>query len=129
MKDIQNIHDIDTLVKTFYSRLLKDELLGPVFLKTDSFSLEKHIPIINQFWYSVIFSESTYKGNPMLVHLELNKRLPINDLHFKQWLSFWNATVDELFEGPFALKAKEKAMSIGQLMQLKINQQRKWGIE
>ena len=73
------------------------------------------------FWETLLFGVGSYKGNPMLKHIELSKTIPLNTEHFKQWLFLWEETINEIFEGKNANEAIAKAKSISGLMQYKIN--------
>ena len=55
----------------------------------------------------------------------LNSQSPLNAEHFKTWLRYFNATLDELFEGEITEQAKQRAQSIATVMQLKIAQQQR----
>jgi hemoglobin len=119
-KDIENVEDIATLINTFYIKVVHDAAIGYIFKNTPHFSFEKHIPIMISFWETLLFGVSSYKGNPMLKHIELNKTIPLKSEHFAQWLYLWEETTKEMFEGKNANEAIEKAKSIGSLMQHKI---------
>ncbi len=119
-KDIENKDDITKLVNTFYAKVIDDETIGHIFKNFPDFSFEKHIPIMVSFWESLLFGVAGYKGNPMLKHIELNKSIPLNKEHFKQWLNLWEETIHESFEGKNASEAICKAKSIAGLMQHKI---------
>jgi hemoglobin len=119
--DIQNIADITTIVNTFYSKALNDSIIGYIFKNTTGFSFEKHLPIIISFWDNVLLDNTNYTGNAMLKHIELNKTIPLQSQHFKQWLTLWETAVTPNFEGTKATLAISKAKSIAAIMQLKIN--------
>lgn len=121
MEDIQHREDIQYLVETFYKTALADALIGPVF-KDAGFVLEGHIPVMVSFWETILFDVITYKGNPMLKHLELNQSVPLKPEHFERWMNIWIATVNNKFKGPLAEKAIIRARSIAQLMEYKIKQ-------
>jgi len=74
------------------------------------------------FWDSILFGTMNYKGNPMIKHIEMNKKENLHKEHFDQWMKLWRETIDELFVGEKANEAKKRATSIAQLMQYKINQ-------
>lgn len=120
-RDIKDSNDIRFLVDTFYSNALTDPVIGPVFKAAD-FSLERHIPVMVTFWETILLDVVTYKGNPMLKHIALNKEVPLHAEHFEQWMKIWEATISADFEGPIADNAISRASSIGQLMQYKIKQ-------
>jgi hemoglobin len=69
-----------------------------------------------------LLQEGRYDGNPMKIHLDLHFQEPLTKAHFDRWLAHFNSTVDELFEGPKAHLAKERALSIATVMQIKIAQ-------
>ncbi len=58
----------------------------------------------------------------MKIHLDIHNRTPLSKHHFNTWLGYFNYTVDELFEGSVATKAKQRALSIATVMQIKIAQ-------
>ena len=120
MRDLQDKQDIQFLVETFYNSALNDPTIGPVF-KAANFSLEEHIPVMVSFWETILFDVITYRGNPMLKHIELNREVSLLPPHFEQWMKIWKATIMENFEGPVADQAITRASSIANLMQYKIN--------
>ncbi len=119
MDDINNKEDIQYLVESFYSNALTDPLIGPIF-KEANFVLDAHIPTMVSFWETILFDVITYKGNPMLKHLELNRTVALDPIHFERWMKIWTETVSKKFEGPLAEKAIIRAKSIAQLMEYKI---------
>ena len=58
----------------------------------------------------------------MEMHLVLHKKYPLTTKHFEKWLYFFRESIDELYTGPTADLALERAKSIALLMQYKINQ-------
>ena len=63
-KDIKSREDILLLVRTFYAKVRKDELLGPVFnLVIEDW--ERHFEHLTDFWQSNLFFEKKYSGNPL----------------------------------------------------------------
>lgn len=120
-RDIKDQEDIRFLVVEFYNKALTDEVIGPVF-KAANFSLEAHIPVMVTFWETILLDVVTYKGNPMLKHIALNKEVPLHGEHFERWMKIWEETISSNFEGPVADQAISRAASIGQLMQYKIKQ-------
>jgi len=118
--DIENRKDIDRLVAIFYEKAFADDVIGYIFHNAPGFVLEKHLPVIADFWQSVLFATAGYKGNPMLKHIELNKHLPLQPEHFERWLQLWEETVKENFEGKIADDAISKSKSIAFLMNNKI---------
>jgi len=111
------------LVDTFYARVLKDEIIGFIFTDIAKINVEKHMPKMYDFWETTLFHKAIYKGNPMRIHMELNKKISMKKEHFQRWLELFNSTVDALFSGTKAELAKTRALSISTVMQIKIAQQ------
>jgi hemoglobin len=102
------------LVNTFYDKVQDDALLGPVFSHVE---WPKHLPVMYQFWASMILGEQSYRGNPFQKHVTL----PISAEHFERWLALFKSTVDSLFEGERANEIKDRATNIAQLFMHRMN--------
>jgi hemoglobin len=111
--DITTRQDIETLMQTFYNKLLQDPLMSPHFEKTD---FGHHLPRIVGFWAFVLLDEPMPIGNVFDAH----RHLKIDERHFTQWINTFSATVDELFQGALAEKAKFNAQTIGHTFQWKM---------
>jgi hemoglobin len=120
LKNLENRKDIQLLVDTFYKKVLEDEIIGFFFTEIVELDMEKHLPKMYDFWESTLFHKATYQGNPILVHQHLHDKSPIKKEHFNRWVSLYNETIDELFEGEKATLAKQRGLSIATMMQLKI---------
>jgi len=118
-RDIKTTSDIDLVIRSFYHKALNDKLLKPIFDKSN-IDLEKHLPRMFSFWYAVVLDINNYSGTPLDLHVQLNKIAPLNPEHFNQWLSIFNETVDDLYTGHNANKMKERAFSIGVVIQTKL---------
>jgi hemoglobin len=119
--DITSRADITLFISSFYEKVKQNKEIGFIFNEVVKMDWEKHIPIIVDFWETILLDNPVYKKNAMEVHYELNKKIPLNKIHFETWLSLFNATVNELFEGKIATLAKTRARSVANLMQFKIN--------
>lgn len=119
-KDIENRVAITALVNKFYAKVINDETIGYIFKDLSGFTFEKHIPVLVSFWETLLFGTVSYKGNPMIKHIELNKVIPLKENHFKQWLLLWEETITENFEGKIATEAIVKAKNIAGIMQMKV---------
>ncbi|MDO1448204.1 group III truncated hemoglobin [Rhodocytophaga aerolata] len=115
-KDIQDRKDIHLLVDSFYNKVNNDTLLSPVFNEKAGVSWEKHLPIMYDFWSTMLLGDKSYRGNPFMKHIPL----PINKVHFEKWLSLFLATVDEHFTGETAEEAKTRARNIAGVFQYKL---------
>ena len=121
-KDISNRKDIEILIQLFYQKVVLDPVIGFIFTETVSINWEKHIPLIADFWESILLDNPVYKNNAMEMHYDLNKKMPLEKIHFDSWLSLFNQVVDELHQGKIATMAKTRAQSIAAVMQFKMEQ-------
>ncbi|MCX6317605.1 MAG: group III truncated hemoglobin [Bacteroidetes bacterium] len=121
-KDIENRDDLLLLVTRFYEKLLADTSISYLFTDIARIDLPHHLPVLVDFWDSVLFQSDTYHKNAMQPHLHLHKKSPLTDHHFETWLRYFKATTDELFEGEKAFQIKERATSIATVMRIKIKQ-------
>ncbi len=113
MKDITNREDIVLLVDSFYEKAKADELLAPKFQHLD---WPKHLPIMYNFWSSMLLGDQSYQGNPFQKHISLS----ITSNHFDRWLKLFTETVDEHFTGTNAEEIKSRAQSIAVVWQHKM---------
>jgi len=125
--DISSSSDIKKLVDSFYQKLLKDDVVGHFFTEVVKIDFDKHMPVMYDFWATVLLDKMSYRGNVMVKHIELNKKSKMELHHFERWLNTWNATVDELYEGKIAEKAKKKATLMKELMIHKVRKSEERG--
>lgn len=111
--DIRQRDDIKILVDNFYQKVNADELLGPVFSHVD---WPHHLPVMYNFWSSMLLGDQSYKGNPLQKHLPL----PIEKSHFGRWLELFRETVNERFEGEYAEEIKMRAQAIAGVFQTRM---------
>ena len=123
MKEIKNRSDVSLLVNTFYTKIRKDDLLGPIFnghITDDHWPA--HLSKLTDFWETNLFGIAKFKGNPSQKHINVDKNMghTIDQVHFGKWLELWFETIDELYEGELAIKAKESArkMATGQFLSI-----------
>jgi len=126
-RDIENREDIIKLVNTFYDKVNANEVLSPLFNEVAQVHWDSHLPTMYDFWENIIFGTGNYRGRPMPPHLALNQKVPLLEHHFITWMSLFFPTVDELFEGPKAQLAKERAQHIASVMRYKTSQMQKLG--
>lgn len=113
MKDISNYSDIETLVSKFYDKLLNDPVTSGKFQHLD---IVQHLPRIADFWAFVLIDKPGYTGNVFDKHLHLQ----LEPIHFEKWVHFWITTVRELFEGPKAEMAIQRAQILSYTFQSKL---------
>ncbi len=121
-KDITGREDLLILVTRFYEKLLADASISYIFTDMAKIDLSHHLPVLVDFWDSILFQSDTYHKNAMQPHLDLHRQSPLQKHHFETWLRYFKESVDELFEGEITFLAKERATSIATVMQIKISQ-------
>ena len=119
-RDIESAEDIRLLVNRFYDKVKSDPIIGFIFNDVVKVNWNNHLPVMYRFWENVLFHTGTYGSNPMEVHLSLNDRVPLKGEHFKQWKKLFLETIDEFFEGDIAEMARQRALSIATVMEIKI---------
>ncbi|MEU5376314.1 group III truncated hemoglobin [Streptomyces sp. NPDC005968] len=113
LRDLSGRTDVEDLVRGFYRAAFADPLIGAVFTDVARMDLEAHMPVMCDFWESVLFRAGKYHGNALQPHLALNRSVALEQQHFARWLGTWQATVDSLFLGEKAELAKTQAVRIG----------------
>lgn len=121
-KDIENRADLFLLVQEFYKKLLADPSISYLFTDIAKIDLGHHLPVLVDFWDSILFQSGTYQKNAMQPHLVLHQQSPFSKHHFDTWLRYFKESVDEHFNGNNAFIIKERATSIATVMQIKIKQ-------
>lgn len=119
-KDIENRIDIELLVNSFYKKVVADSELGYIFQEIAKVNWTTHLPVMYDFWENMILFTGTYEGNPMNLHKHLTHLAPLNELHFNQWNKLFINTVDELFEGQKADIARQRTISISNIVSQKV---------
>lgn len=114
-QDISNSNDVELLVKTFYSNLLLNEEVKPIFAHVD---FEKHMPHMISFWEFVLLDKEGYTTNVFDKHVNL----PLKEEHFAIWLITFEKTVHDLFIGEKAEMAILRAQTIAYSFQHKMKQ-------
>ena len=112
MRDIEGADDIVTLLRDFYGLCFTDDLLGPIFVDVAQLDLEAHLPVMVDFWMTVLFRTGAYKRNLLKVHTDLHERAPLTNEHLDRWLLLWTQTTRDLFAGGITEMAITQAQRI-----------------
>ena len=118
--DIANRTDIELLVNQFYNEVRKDDIIGFIFNDIIGDDWSKHLPIMYNFWETVLFGKAAYRGNPVRKHVEIDKKIELHKEHYDRWLKLWSETIDQHFKGDVAENAKSKATTMIQLIDIKV---------
>jgi len=124
-KDIASREDIQLLVDSFYDKVKKDETIGFIFTDIVKTNWKEHLPVMYDFWETILLDHVVYTKNAMAVHYEVNRKQPLEEKHFNKWLELFEETVKELFSGPKASLALTRANSIAAVMQFKMQEEHK----
>ena len=75
--DIGSRADIEKFIGNFYEAVKLDKTIGYIFTEVVEMNWEKHIPLIVDFWETILLDNPVYKKNAMEVHYDLNKKIPL----------------------------------------------------
>lgn len=119
-KEITSRADIEFLIDTFYKKVVIDPTIGDFFNTIIVLDWAVHIPIMYDFWETVLLGNMKYKGNPVMRHIELNRKAALTEIHFSTWVALWRETINEHFEGKKAAEAIDRAEKMEKLLLAKI---------
>ncbi len=118
--DIAGRKEIELLVDTFYDKVRQDDTIGYIFKNIIGDDWSHHLPVMYQFWETVLLNKPGYSGNPIKKHIEVDKKEALQKEHYERWLQLWRDTTDSLFEGPNADEIKNKAFLMMNLISMKV---------
>lgn len=105
---------IRRLVRSFYSRVLKDPELGPIFQKALAHRWDEHLAIMDDFWSSIALRTGRYHGKPQAAHRSLGLLGP----HFERWLALFEETASEICEPDVTAFFIDRANRIADSLQI-----------
>ena len=116
-RDIANENDVGVLVRRFYRAAIPDPVLGPVF---ERFGVDwsRHLPRLTAYWTSALLDRPGLATNTVAVHSDVRRVAPFGEEHIARWIELWEETVDELFVGALAERAKERARQVGRALRI-----------
>lgn len=102
---------VEHLVRSFYSAVLRDDMLRPFFVKALGSDLDngkwyEHLHTLDNFWLLMMEGEKGYKGDPFPPHAFLG---PLSRENFERWLMLFKETLESLFIPQIAEKFYRKA--------------------
>jgi len=124
-RDIESREDIFNIVSHFYTKIRKEEILGPIFNQVIK-NWDEHLKRLTDFWQTNLLFVANYKGNPIKVHQQVDVIFGgnITEKHFGIWLNLWFATIDELHTGEKAETAKRRARKMSTHLYIKMYESR-----
>ena len=106
--------NINKLVITFYTKVMKNEKISPFFIEKlgpdmKSEIWQKHITLLTDFWYTISFGRGNYNGSPFAPHMQISG---LDRESFETWLKLFFESLDKLYTEDIALKFKERSSII-----------------
>lgn len=103
---------IKKLVSHFYQRIQEDELLGPIFNDVAKVDWAHHIPLLCQFWNSIMLKTNEYHGHPYIKHVALGGKVKLTEAHFARWLMLFREEAFKYLPEPDADQIVKRATLI-----------------
>ena len=121
LEDLKNREDIKNLVTCFYSKVRKENTLGPIFNRAIE-NWDTHLEHITDFWESSLLMAKSYQGNPVTAHkkLDLQENHSIDMNHFGIWINLWKETINEMYHGDIADLALRRARNMASILFIKM---------
>lgn len=97
--------NLNKLVLKFYAKVIKDDLIGPIFIDMlgEDLKSEKwqaHIQLLTDFWASIGLGDGSYMRSPFAPHVQFRDRLSIQV--FDQWMKLFFETLNTIYESKLA---------------------------
>ena len=94
LQDAITEENIQVMVYTFYARVRRHEVLGPVFNDRLEGRWKLHQENMVDFWSNVLLRTGRYFGNPLVKH----RNVPtIRREHFTDWLELFEDTLKDIY--------------------------------
>ena len=93
---------------------MADPIIGFIFTDVAHLDLEAHVPVITDFWETLLFGAGSYRGGAFRPHAALDRKVKLRYGHFARWVALWTLTVHDHFEGPVAEQAKAHAVRVAE---------------
>ena len=110
---------IERLVHTFYARVRRDDLIGPIFNRQVK-DWADHLAKLSAFWSSIILHSGRYDGRPLRPHL----MLALEGKHFDRWLDLFERTASQTLPRYAAPLFIDSARRIADSFEMSIGTQR-----
>jgi hemoglobin len=66
--DLADRGDVEALLRRFYGQVLVDDILAEPFAEIRLNGLESHLPVMCDFWQTVLFRAGLYGGSALRAH-------------------------------------------------------------
>lgn len=109
---------IKKLVTHFYQKVQRDEILGPIFNDVAKVDWDHHLPLICQFWNSIMLKTNEYHGNAYRKHVVLGAKTTLTESHFARWLMLFHEEALKHLPFEAAQLITDKAKMIGESLKI-----------
>lgn len=110
--DLDRPEAIAQLVPTFYDRVQRDDLLGPIFTEVAQVDWDEHLPKLTAFWCQMVLGIPGFRGSPAAKHVQTARKHPFTLEHFDRWIALFHDTIDRAWHGPKAEEIKNRSVMI-----------------
>ena len=110
--DLDSPDEIEHLVRIFYARVEKDDLLGPIFVEQASVDWREHALKLTAFWCQQELGIAGFHGSPTQKHSVLSKNKAFRAELFARFVGLFHDTVNSSWDGPHAESVKARALEI-----------------
>jgi hemoglobin len=115
--DTLSIDNIREMVRDFYAKILEDEILAPIFIKSlgddiNSGKWPSHLRTIDKFWGLMMGGNTNYIADPFPAHAFLGALTPKD---FGRWLKLFHEVVYRLFVPKIANKFYKHANILAEI--------------
>ncbi len=111
-RDLDTPQNIDFFVASFYDKLLKDDIMAPVFLRDANIDVSAHLPTISLYWQKMLWGDGQYNTNMMKKHRAINVKKHFKTIHYQRWMGYFEQTAKESFAGEYTEKALRIAAAV-----------------
>jgi len=114
--EVVTVDSIREMVREFYTNVLEDDMLSPIFTKALGNDVEKgkwpeHLHTLDRFWGLMMSGQKGYMGDPFPAHAFLS---PLYPETFERWLELFHEVVHRLFVPEISGKFYKKADTLAE---------------
>jgi len=109
LKDIEDLQDIEVVLRSFYPKAFADPIIGFMFTDVAKADLEEHVSKVKHFWNKAMFNKGDYDTNVLKKHTDLSAVVPLKAGHFTRWLYLFEKAIDDNFSGENAEQMRKRA--------------------
>lgn len=110
--DLDCEDNIARFIDLFYEKVLKDDLLRPIFIDIAQIDLSHHLGHIRDYWGKLLLGKTDYQRNTMEIHRALNGKSRLTPEQFSKWLELFVLTAETHFDGDKTTRAIRIATNI-----------------